>query len=181
MKMKSIRKFDVQCSMAASAALLAFGTSAAHAANAKVCFEAEGAASVQKPLRKVQGSANKPYSGKGYLEIPWDKNESKGVGQAVYTFNVKTPGVYTLWARTFWANGCGNSVAVSVNGGPVKILGEDGTYDKWHWVGGTAKVKLNAGANKLVLKNRETGVSVDQFFLSQDSGYTPTGIRKVTF
>jgi hypothetical protein len=47
-------------------------------------------------------------------------------------------------------------------------------------VGGTAKVRLTAGVNKLVLKNRETGVSVDQFFLSQDSGYTPTGIRKVT-
>jgi hypothetical protein len=77
MKMKSIRKSDVKCSVAASAALLAFGASAAYAANAKICFEAEGAATVQKPLRKVQGSANKPYSGKGYLEIPWDKNESK--------------------------------------------------------------------------------------------------------
>ncbi|HEX8237892.1 MAG TPA: hypothetical protein VF600_18270 [Abditibacteriaceae bacterium] len=179
MKFKSIRKFDVS-SLVASATLLALGTGAAYAASAKVCFEAEGAASMQKPLRKVQGSANKPYSGKGYLDIPWDKNESKGIGQAVYTFNVKTPGVYTVWARTFWANGCGNSVAVSVNGGPVKILGEDGTYDKWHWVGGTAKVKLNAGANKLILKNRETGVSVDQFFLSQDADYTPTGIRKVS-
>ena len=180
MNMKCKKMFDLESSLIAGAALLTFGSSAVFAASAKVCFEAESASSVQKPLRKVQGSANKPYSGSGYLEIPWDKNESKGVGQAVYTFNVKTPGVYTLWARTFWANGCGNSVAVSVNGGPVKILGEDGTYDKWHWVGGTAKVKLNAGANKMVLINRETGVSVDQFFLSQDAGYTPTGIRKVS-
>jgi hypothetical protein len=175
-----MKTFNRNCSFALSAATLALVASAALAQSAKVCFEAESATSVQKPLRKVVGSANKPYSGKGYLEIPWDKNESKGIGTATYTFNVKTPGVYTIWARTFWANGCGNSVAVSVNGGPVKILGEDGTYDKWHWVGGSAKVKLNAGVNKLVLKNRETGVSVDQFFFSQDAGYTPTGIRKVT-
>jgi hypothetical protein len=60
-----------------SAALAGFGASAAYAANAKICFEAEGARTVQKPLRKVQGSANKPLLGKGYLEIPWDKNESK--------------------------------------------------------------------------------------------------------
>lgn len=152
----------------------------AWAASAKVCFEAENVASVQKPLRKVMGSTNKPYSGRGYLEIPWDQNVSKGKGQALYNINVKTAGVYTLWARTYWANGCGNSVAVSVNGGSPKILGEDGTYDKWHWVGGTARVSLKAGVNKIVLKNRETGVSVDQFYLTQDADYIPTGTRKPT-
>lgn len=161
-------------------AALGWGAGVALAAGARVCWEAETAGTMQKPLRKVMGSGNKPYSGKGYLEIPWDENKSKGKGQAVYTFKVKTPGVYTVWARTYWANGCGNSVAVSVNGGSPKILGEDGTYDKWHWVGGNARVKLNAGANKLILKNRETGVSIDQFFLTQDPDYTPTGIRKVT-
>lgn len=152
--------------------------SGAWASGAKVCFEAENAASVEKPLRKVMGSANKPYSGKGYLEIPWDQNKTKGKGQAAYSVNVKTAGVYTLWARTFWANGCGNSVAVSVNGGSPKILGEDGTYNKWHWVGGTARVSLKAGMNKIILKNRETGVSVDQFFFTQDAEYIPQGTRK---
>ncbi len=154
--------------------------SGAWAAGAKVCFEAENPGSVQKPLRKVMGSGNKPYSGKGYLEIPWDQNVSKGKGQAVYTVNAKTAGVYTMWARVYWANGCGNSVAVSVNGGPVRVLGEDGTYDKWHWVKTTARVSLKAGANKFILKNRETGVSVDQFYLTVDPNYVPTGIRKIT-
>ena len=156
------------------------GASTAMAAGARICWEAEAAGTTQKPLRKVIGSGNKPYSGKGYLEIPWDQNKTKGKGQAVYSFNVKTPGVYTVWARTYWANGCGNSIGVVVNGGTPITLGEDGTYDKWHWVGGGARVRLNAGANKFILKNKETGISVDQFFLTQDADYTPTGIRKTT-
>jgi hypothetical protein len=152
----------------------------AYAADAKICFEAENPAAIGKPLVKKIGSPNKPYSGRGYLEIPWDQNKTKGIGQATYKVRVAQPGVYTLWARTYWANGCGNSVAVSVNGGGVKVLGEDGTYDKWHWVGGNARVKLKAGVNTIVLKNRETGVSVDQFYLTQDADYTPTGLRKPT-
>ena len=147
---------------------------AAFAANAKVCFEAEKYVSIENPLRKV-GEAG--ASGGGVLEIPWDKNKTKGIGSATYKFNVKTAGVYYVWARTFWANGCGNSVEVAVNGSSPKILGEDGTYDAWHWVGGKARVKLNAGVNTLVLSNRETGVKVDQFFLCEDPNYAPVGKR----
>ena len=150
---------------------------AAFAANAKVCFEAEKYATIETPLRKV---SEKGVSGGGAVEIPWDKNKTKGIGSATYKFNVKTPGVYYVWARGFWANGCGNSVEVSVNGSAPKVLGEDGTYDAWHWVGGRAKVQLKAGVNTLVLHNRETGVKVDQFFMCQDKDYTPTGIRPIT-
>ena len=38
------------------------------AAGAKVCFEAENPATMQKPLIRKLGSSNRPYSGKGYLE-----------------------------------------------------------------------------------------------------------------
>jgi hypothetical protein len=150
-------------------------------ASAKVCIEAEGASSLQSPLKKVMpGPKPGVYSGRGYIEIPWDRNLTKGQGQATIKFTVKTAGVYYVWARTLWANGCGNSVAVKVNGSDDKILGEDGTYDRWHWVGGAARVTLKAGANTIVLKNRETGVKVDQFFFTQDGDYTPTGPRKIT-
>lgn len=167
-------------SLAFLTGITVLAASTAFAQTARICFEAESNVKLQAPLKIVNGSSVKPYSGKGYLAIPWDKNESKGKGQATYTFNAKTAGIYTVWARTFWENGCGNSVLVTVNGGRPIILGEDGTYNKWHWVGGAARVKLKAGKNTLILKNRETGVMVDQFFLTQDSGYTPTGIRKVT-
>ena len=179
MKLSGTKKKQV---IGAAMALATTGMAAtcAMAAGARVCFDAEAAASMETPLKKVMPGASKQYSGRGFVEIPWDKNETKGMGQAGYRVNVKTAGTYTLWARTYWLNGCGNSIAVSVNGGPVAVLGEDGTYDKWHWVGGKARVRLKAGANTVVLKNRETGVRVDQFFLSQDDEYTPTGVRKVT-
>ncbi|PQV63000.1 hypothetical protein B1R32_11742 [Abditibacterium utsteinense] len=158
---------------------LALLAPASFAANAKVCFEAEKPAAIVSPLQKVMGKGAVVSSG-GYLEIPWDQNKTKGIGSATYKFNVKTAGTYYIWARTFWANGCGNSVEASVNGSDGKILGEDGTYDAWHWVGGRARVALKAGTNTLTLKNRETGVRVDQFFLCQDGDYAPTGIRKIT-
>ena len=150
---------------------------AAFAANAKVCFEAEKYVGIESPLRKVS-EAN--TSGGGAIDIPWDKNKTKGIGTATYKFNVPTAGVYYVWARTFWANGCGNSIKVSVNGTADKVLGEDGTYDAWHWVGGRARVQLKAGANTMTLKNSETGVKVDQFFFCQDKNYTPVGTRKAT-
>lgn len=151
----------------------------AFAANAKVCFEAESASTVESPLKKLSGQG-KVVSGGGVIDIPWDQNKTKGIGKATYTFNAKTAGVYYVWARTFWANGCGNSVEVKVNDGDSKILGEDGTYDAWHWVGGRARVQLKAGKNTFVLQNRETGVKVDQFFFCQDGEYTPVGIRPIT-
>ena len=160
----------------ASAALIGI-VPAAFAANAKVCFEAEKYSTIESPVKKV-GIAG--TSGGAALEIPWDKNATKGIGGATYKFNVKTAGVYYVWARTFWANGCGNSVEVAVNGTAPKILGEDGTYDSWHWVGGKARVQLKAGVNTMVLKNRETGVKVDQFFFCQDKGYTPVNTRPIT-
>ena len=152
---------------------------AAHAQTARICFEAETPKTVVSPLKKVTGKGA-VVSGGGYLEIPWDENKSKGIGEANYSFNAKKAGVYYVWARTFWANGCGNSISVAINGGEPRILGEDGLYDSWHWVGGRAKVSLKAGANTLKLLNRETGVRVDQFFLTQDPNYVPTGIRKIT-
>jgi hypothetical protein len=160
-------------------ALATIPASTAFASNAKICFEAETPQSIKSPLVKV-ANKGKVVSGGGYLEIPWDENKTKGLGDATYTFNVKTAGTYYVWARTFWANGCGNSIEVSVNGTPPKILGEDGQYDSWHWVGGKARVTLKAGTNTLKLHNRETGIRVDQFFLCQDANYTPVGIRKIT-
>lgn len=150
------------------------------AQSARICFEAEKPGAIQSPLKNVTGQNAKKVSGGGFLDIPWDENKTKGIGSATYKINAPKAGVYYVWARTFWANGCGNSIEVVVNGGSPLILGEDGTYDAWHWVGGRARVALKAGANTLVLKNRETGVRVDQFFLTQDANYTPTNLRKVT-
>ena len=178
MKLTSLMAKYVTCSAVLACVGLANGT--AWAANARVCFEAESASTVSSPIKKELKGKNSKYSGRGYLDIPWDKNKTKGIGSATVRVNVKTPGTYYLWARTYWANGCGNSIGMSVNGVDAGDLGEDGTYDKWHWVGGRTRVKLKAGVNTFVIRNKETGVRVDQVFLCQDGDYIPTGIRKVT-
>lgn len=153
-------------------------STAAHAAT-KICFEAESANSVEPVLRKVTPGASKDYSGKGYIHIPWDKNETKGQGQASFKLNAPKAGNYYVFARTFWENGCGNSISLVING-QERMLGEDGTYNKWHWVSNPLKIPLKAGANTVVLKNRETGVKIDQIFMTDDSQYEPQGIRKIT-
>lgn len=162
---------------------LAMGTmcGVAYAANTKVCFEGENPSALKKPLKVTKTHpALKGFSGSGYIEIPWDRNKTKGIGDATYKIKVPQAGVYWVWARTFWANGCGNSVAVTVNGGASILLGEDGTYDQWHWVGGKTRVTLKSGLNTIVLKNKETGIAVDQFFFCTDESYTPTGKRPAT-
>lgn len=153
-------------------------SSAAHAAT-KICFEAESAATVEPVLKKVTPGASADYSGKGYIHIPWDKNETKGKGEAGFKLNVTKPGNYYVFSRTFWENGCGNSILLIING-QERMLGEDGTYNKWHWVSNPTKIPLKAGVNTIVLKNRETGVKIDQIFLTDDSQYEPVGKRAIT-
>lgn len=162
-------------------ALTLAGVALASAAQAgtKICFEAESSAAVVPVLKKVTPGTNTLYSGKGYVHIPWDQNETKGVGQATYKVNLTKAGNFYVFARTFWENGCGNSVMLVVNGKEL-ILGEDGTYNKWHWVDNPTKISLKAGTNTIVMKNRETGVKIDQVFMTDDSEYTPTKTRTIT-
>ena len=160
-------------------ASVALWAGAACADNAKVCFEAETPDHMESPLRPVKGQGN-AVSGGGFLEIPWDQNKTKGVGYATYSIKAPKAGTYTLWARCYWANGCGNSIQLGTSKANLKLLGEDGTYDAWHWVGGKSVVALKKGKNNFVLHNHETGVRVDQIFLCTDPDYTPVGKRPIT-
>ena len=142
----------------------------------KVCIEAETAKKVE-PNFKIVTTKDKTIGGKGYLAIPG--NAGKGKGKAEYTFKITRPGVYYIWARTFWEDGCGNSVGAVIDHQPQVVLGNDGTYDHWHWV--TAKrtrFQLKAGEHTLTLLNREDGIRVDQILLVSDKDYVPTRIEK---
>ena len=158
---------------------MALISTVAHAENTKLCLEAETATDIQPVLKKVTPGTSKDYSGKGYIHIPWDKNETKGKGQATLKVNVAKPGMYYVFARTFWENGCGNSIGLSINE-QERMLGEDGSYGKWHWVGSKTRVDLKAGLNTILIKNRETGIKVDQIFFCTDSEYEPTKLRPIT-
>ncbi len=152
-----------------------------------VTWEAEGASKIEEPFKKRNGRKSdkrpKPQknSGSGYVEIPDKANGSKKEGDgsdlrgvAEYNVIVAAAGSYTVWARVLWPNGCGNSFWVLKQGRPKDILGEDGTYDAWHWVAAKTKVTLAKGVNVIELRNREDGVLVDELQVTT-TGRVPTG------
>ncbi|HEY0076962.1 MAG TPA: hypothetical protein VGB77_22950 [Abditibacteriaceae bacterium] len=143
----------------------------------KICFEAESAATVKPPLLKVVPGINPLYSGKGYIDIPMAA--PAGAGSATYKINVVVAGNYYLFARTLYAPTAGNSILVWANG-QKRILGEDGTYGAWHWTSNKTPVRLKKGTNIIALVNRESGVRIDQFFLTNNSRYEPVGLRRIT-
>lgn len=154
---------------------------------AKICFEAESARDLKTPMKFVK-KTNNSWSGEGYLEIPdgvypegTPKEIAPNKGEATFTFTVTSPGSYTVWSRTWWKDGCGNSVFVQIDDQTAAKLGEDGTYKWWHWVNlKGARFKLSAGKHVFKFLGREDGIKLDQVFLTQDDEYVPEGIRPVT-
>lgn len=152
-----------------------------------VTWEAEEAGKVEAPFAKKSGKRSdkspkpKKNSGGGWVEIANKANGTKKEGEgsqlpgvAQYKVNVPAAGNYTLWARVLWPDGCGNSFWVLREGRPKQVLGEDGTYDSWHWVAARQKVALTKGVNVIELRNREDGVLCDQLHLTTTSR-VPTG------
>lgn len=155
---------------------------------AKICFEAEDSKNVEPPMkivrptpRKAQSPVMELWSPPGYVDHPDAEKKNDDRGSALYTFEVTTTSHYYLWLRTWWMDGCGNSVAAQIDNYAPVTLGQDGTYEKWHWVQAKgAKFKLTAGKHTLKLLGREDGTKIDQIFLTDDSEYVPEGIRKPT-
>lgn len=166
---------------------------AAAASDYTVTWEAEGAQKLEEPFKKRSGAKSdkrprpQKNSGSGYLEIP-DKANGKSKegdgsnlpGYARFEVNVPQAGSYKLWARVLWPNGCGNSFWAYKDGRPKQKLGEDGTYDVWHWVElKGSKLALSKGTNVIIIGNREDGVLLDQLQVTT-SGRVPTNQEKPT-
>lgn len=157
-----------------------------------VTWEAEDANVIEEPFKKRTGTkADKrprpqKNSGTGWVEIPnkanGDKKEGDGSdlpGKVGFKVNVPASGSYTVWGRVLWPDGCGNSFWVVKEGRPKQILGEDGTYDAWHWVAAKQKVALTKGVNVIEFGNREDGVLLDQVQITTGSR-VPTAEVKPT-
>lgn len=163
-------------------ALVAVGGALVWAARVKIVIEAERYVSIT-PSMTV--GADKTASGGKYVHIPLRRphgeNESgpTDTGNAVYKFKVPSAGVYRLWVRANWYDSCGDSFFVIVDDQPQSWVGEDGTYQKWHWVKGKT-YQLSAGIHKIRFQNREDGAKLDQFLLTNDLRYVPTRIEAET-
>jgi hypothetical protein len=155
-----------------------------------ICFEAESGA-IEAPFEKATTpkADKKPVkpqkSSGGYVLIPAKANGAKKGRDDLpgkVTFKVKVPakGEYWVWGRCLWPNGCGNSFYVRKADGKNQIMGEDGTYDVWHWMKcRDFKLALSQGVNTIIVANREDGVMLDQVFLTT-TDRVPQGAEKVT-
>ncbi len=154
------------------------------AASVKIVLENEHYSSIKASMRVTAG---KTCSGKKYIEIPLRRphgeNESGPAddGNATYNINIPSAGNYTLWARAYWYDTCGDSFFVIVDDTNKSWIGEDGTCGRWHWVKGKTYT-LSAGAHTLSFQNREDGAALDQFMLTTNppSRYVPTRIEHET-
>lgn len=161
-------------------------TLAAKGAGEVICFEAESADTVTAVVKIVtaelstESAAVKEASGGKCLEIPEGAGKPpEAGGEAIYKFEAQNDGKFVLWIRSWWTDGCGNSLTLILDNGRPFIFGEDGTFKAWHWVRGM-KAELKAGAHELKIQNREDGIKIDQILFASDTRYVPTGIEDVT-
>jgi hypothetical protein len=154
-------------------------------AGSNIVIEAEAFTTIEPPMTVEE---DKGASGGKYLTIPGNagkpggdvygeegKNYPDRWGAAIYKFNVTDPGRYRFWGRKLWANGCGNSFSIKVNGGAPVEYGGDGVYDQWDWKPCTVFFDLKAGENTLEVLNREAGVSMDKMIFTKDLQFIPQG------
>lgn len=154
----------------------------APAANGRICVEAESG----KITSQVVLFKDPECSGGAGIEVPENVNHDpktgevfpKVSGESVISLNVGQEGTYQLWARCWWADGCGNSFLVSVDGGERTTV-SGGNYKRWYWVRGP-RIRLSAGKHTLAVHNSEDGARMDQLFLTSDFGRIPVGKMKPT-
>lgn len=95
-------------------------------------------------------------------------------------FDVEIPRNMTcaVWMRVFWEGACGNSVYYRHPDGTTLAVGNDGTYDVWHWLNIPQTFHFKKGSNTFYVLDREDGVRLDQIVITGDLEYVPQGIEE---
>ncbi|HET6383257.1 MAG TPA: hypothetical protein VFJ58_07695 [Armatimonadota bacterium] len=156
---------------------VAIAITAASALAATVAFEAESANTITHPFQVITDSR---ASGHKCVVQPLHSGRPPQVNcAATYKVRITQPGRYHIWGRALWPNGCANSVYVRLDKGPLLTLGQDGTYNRWHWV----EVKghaftLTRGVHTFQMVNREDGPEMDEFYFTTDEDYVPVGAER---
>ncbi|MBM4044790.1 MAG: hypothetical protein FJ279_06740 [Planctomycetes bacterium] len=148
------------------------------ATGGRILINAADAVKVDPPMVMVDDKTAAKGKHIWAPEGPDDKEISIG-GSATFKFDAAEPGDYILWVRANWHCSCGNSVNVAIDGAEPTAVGEDGTYQRWHWVKKIGKTfKLTQGAHTMVVGNREDGAKFDQVLLTKDKDYIPVDIEQ---
>jgi len=146
-------------------------TAIAPTQNGIIWIEAEDANFVSSEM--MIGLDNKASKGK-YIYAP-DISDPEDEGYMEYQIDILTPGIYKIWARCYWPDGAANSFFVSTDEESEVILGNDQTFNFWHWVPGPL-YRLSTGKHILKIRDREDGSRLDKILLTDNTVYVPTGM-----
>ncbi|MFO7948065.1 MAG: hypothetical protein R6V19_14770 [Armatimonadota bacterium] len=155
---------------------------AAQAFATKIVVEAEHYYTIKSSMASADSQV---ASGKGYIHIPLqrphgtEEGAPSDTGHAKFKVKIPASGTYKLWGRAHWYDGCGNSFFFKVDDKPAVVFGNDGTYQRWHWVPGV-RLNLSAGVHTFIFQNREDGAKLDQFLLTTSTRYVPVRAEKET-
>jgi hypothetical protein len=110
---------------------------------------------------------------------PEGQDSDMKYGGATYELQVAAAVTCKIWVRAWWEGSCGNTVCVRLGEqGKILTVGNDGTYDSWHWLEVPGTFSLEKGTITLYLLNREDGIRIDQILLTNDMEYFPQGVEE---
>lgn len=140
-------------------------------------YEIETHAAIEAPM-VVEDDAE--AAGGKCVRVPLGAGKPPEV-QGTVSLDVELPaaGKAYIWLRAWWNGECSNSVVLRIPGQPPHELGQDATYNAWHWVKLKGPpIELPAGTRTLVIEQREDGVGLDQLLLTTDEAFVPMGIEE---
>lgn len=147
-------------------------------------FNADHAIQITKPMRLEEDKEG--TFAKGILNIPdkegvppAGKNPALQYGGCVFECELPQDANAYLWFNVVWDGSCGNTLDVAIDDAPTSItVGNDGTYNAWHWVKPKVTFKLKAGRHKINVLNREDGIKLGQVLMTNDKDYIPEGVEE---
>ncbi|HUU70367.1 MAG TPA: HEAT repeat domain-containing protein [Planctomycetota bacterium] len=131
------------------------------------------------------------WSGDGWIQCleggggnhEWLGGESGSIdiGRIDYPIAVPRSGRYTLWARMWFTDKCGDSYYAQFERQPRRLMehpweGVLGEWRLWFWLTDhNGPVELEAGPHTLHVQVREDGIRIDQFCLVPEGSAPPDG------
>ena len=128
-------------------------------------------------------------SGDRCAAVPKDANaavKEEPAGEVALRFHVPKDGVYYIYPRTWWTDGCSNSFGMVLDDRtPLAVT--DSAYGVWHWIklkpddvrsAGPRPFELKRGEHVITFTNREDDTKLDQVYITDNPDDRPDGVMK---
>lgn len=110
---------------------------------------------------------------------PQGKQPELEYGGCVFEFETAEDFNAEIWLNVVWDGSCGNTIDIRIDDENKSVtVGNDGTYNAWHWMKSPKSYKLRAGKHKLYILNREDGIKFAQAFITNDKDLVPQGFEE---